>query len=273
MTSAAAATATLRSLGSAEGGAPEWVHLLPLGEVAARDGRRWLLDNPDAVVAAFEVGGIDLPIDYMHQNDKPPAQGGPVPAAGWIKELAARQDGIWGRVEWTARAAEMIGAKEYRFLSPVILFDPKSSAVLSLKGAALVHSPALSLTALASEQADDPDPRQYVPMETVRALLAERNAATAELTRRSVAERVGKAEADGIISPAMRPWAEALCARDPGSFDAFCAAAGPVFAHLFKSSHTRGTPPGSTATAAQRTDPEARIAHALGLDPERLNRD
>lgn len=272
MTAATAiATATLRALDGPGGGAPDWVHLLPLGEVAARDGRRWLLDDPDAVIAAFSDGGIDLPVDYQHQNDTPPPQGGPVPAAGWIKELAFRTDGIWGRVEWTARAAEMIAAKEYRFVSPVILFDPKSTAILRLKGAALVHNPALSLTALASEQPAEPDPRQFVPIETVQALLAEHRAATAELARRGVAERVERAEAAGIISPAMRSWAEALCARDPLSFDEFCAAAGPVFGKLLQRTHTSATPPGSTATAAERNDPEGRIAHALGLDPARLS--
>lgn len=44
-----------------------------------------------------------------------------------------------------------------------------------------------------------------------------------------------------------------------------------VFGHLFKRTHASAVPAGSTATAAQRTDPEARIAHALGLDPERLS--
>ncbi|MGY6411621.1 MAG: phage protease [Alkalilacustris sp.] len=267
------ALSILRALDVQGAPAPEWVHLLPLGRINAVDGRSWLLDNPDAVIAAFEANGIDLPVDYMHQNQLPPGQGGPVPAAGWIKEIAARRDGIWGRVEWTDRAAEMIAAKEYRFLSPVVRYDPETSSVLSLEGAGLVHTPALRLTALASRQDAQPDPREFVPVEAMQAILSERNAAQAELARQRVAEKVNKAEADGIISPAMRAWATALCSRDPASFDAFCAAAGPVFGHLFKPSGATASPPPSarTATAAAQDDPDSRIARALGIDPTRLS--
>ena len=94
------------------GEAPAWVHLLPSGATTARDGRRFILAEPEAVIAAFEAGRIDLPVDYEHQADKPVNRAnGPVPAAGWIKALEARADGLWGRVEWTATAARMIGAK------------------------------------------------------------------------------------------------------------------------------------------------------------------
>jgi len=44
-------------------GAPEWVHLFPNGKMVGRDGRDFNLADPQAVVQAFEVGGIDLPID------------------------------------------------------------------------------------------------------------------------------------------------------------------------------------------------------------------
>ena len=135
------------------GAAPEWVHLLPEGHIKGRDGRDFELSDPGALVLAFQSGGIDLPIDYEHQNDKPEAKlSGPVPAAGWIKELKAAAGGLWGRVEWTATAAEMIRRKEYRYLSPSILFHPKTRQIMLLKGAGLVHNPNLYLTALASQE-------------------------------------------------------------------------------------------------------------------------
>ncbi len=71
---------------------------MPVGRATARDGRSFLLDEPEAVLAAFDAGGIDLPLDYEHQNDRPEAKlSGPVPAAGWIKELSAppRSLGHW----------------------------------------------------------------------------------------------------------------------------------------------------------------------------------
>ncbi len=143
---------------TAEGQAPEWVHLLPAGRFGARDGRIFDNADPDGLIATFRDRAVDLPIDYEHQNDRPEARlSGPVPAAGWIKELKRKADGIWGRIEWTARARELIVAREYRYLSPALKFLPKSGEIILLKGAALVHSPALHLTALASEENDMTD--------------------------------------------------------------------------------------------------------------------
>ncbi len=71
----------------------------------ARDGRRFKLNDPAAVIRAFREGAVDLPIDYEHQIDKEEARlKGPVPAAGWIKELVLEDTGLWARVEWTERA-------------------------------------------------------------------------------------------------------------------------------------------------------------------------
>jgi phage I-like protein len=147
------------------GPVPEWVHLFPPGRMVARDGRVFELADAEAVVAAFRQGGIDLPVDYEHQNDRPAAKhSGPVPAAGWIKELASRADGLWGRVEWTAKARALIGNREYRFLSPAFFYDAATKTVTRLKGAGLVHNPALHLTALASEETDmdTPDLRTVI---------------------------------------------------------------------------------------------------------------
>lgn len=135
-----------------DGLAPEWVHLLPMGKMLARDGRKFELADPSAVIAAFEERAIDLPIDYEHQLDRPEATlKGPVPAAGWIKALRVDGRGLWGKVEWTATARAMIQRKEYRFLSPSFLHS-KDGQVLRIKGAGLVHTPALHLKALASEE-------------------------------------------------------------------------------------------------------------------------
>ena len=66
-------TATLGSELPAAG-APEWVHLIPSGHVQTRLGPPFRMDNPDSVLQMFAERGIDLPIDYEHQNDKPEAK-------------------------------------------------------------------------------------------------------------------------------------------------------------------------------------------------------
>jgi phage I-like protein len=139
----------------APGAAPEWVHLFPDGKMTGRDGRTFDLTDPKKVIMAFQSRGVDLPIDYEHQNDRPEARlRGPVPAAGWIKELKHDAGGLWGRAEWTATAREMIANRQYRYLSPSFLFHAATGAIVRLKGAGLVHNPNLHLTALASQDTE-----------------------------------------------------------------------------------------------------------------------
>lgn len=133
---------------------PEWVELIPAGTFSGRDGRGPYTLDPQAVIGAFEKGGIDLPVDYDHQTLEAEAKAGPVPAAGWIKALEVRDGALWGRVAWTPRAAELIAAREYRFLSPVFRHD-KKGRVLALEGAGLTHYPNLDLEPVAHTKGDD----------------------------------------------------------------------------------------------------------------------
>ena len=134
------------------GDPPEWVLLLPAGELPARDGRRWRLDDPAAVVDASRsrAGSTDLVFDYGHQTEYARENGREAPAAGWIRALDAREDGIWGRVEWTERARAAIAAREYRYYSPTFTHT-KTGRITALLRAALTNTPALDLPALAKE--------------------------------------------------------------------------------------------------------------------------
>lgn len=149
---------------STAGEAPEWVHLFTNGKMTGRDGREFDLADPGAIVHVFEASGVDLPIDYEHQGDKPDAgRAGPVPAAGWIKALKADRQGLWGRVEWTAAAHDLIARREYRHLSPSFLVNLTSRQIVRLLGAGLVHRPNLHLTALASEEIEMNDAAEPLP--------------------------------------------------------------------------------------------------------------
>ena len=139
------------------GGLPEWYHLLPTGAFTGRDGRGpYVLTDADGVISAFNSWGADLCVDYEHQTLTAAQKQGAVPAAGWIKALKAREDGIWARIEWTATAAAHLEAKEYRYLSPVYDYDPRDGAVIRLRAAALTNIPNLHLQAAASCQGDAP---------------------------------------------------------------------------------------------------------------------
>ena len=83
-----------------DGKPPAWVHLTPAGNFRGRDGRGPFTVDADAVVAASTVPAV---IDEMHATDLQGPAGGSAPARGWIVELQARADGVWGRVDWTPR--------------------------------------------------------------------------------------------------------------------------------------------------------------------------
>lgn len=135
---------------------PEWIQLTPRGEVAARDGRRVSFD-PERLVEAFKAGGVDLPIDFEHETEFT-ATLGARPARGWIVELQARAEGLFGRIEWLADAIQALTARSYRYISPTLYTDADKKTARMLKAAALVAAPALAgLPALASAQSGDPD--------------------------------------------------------------------------------------------------------------------
>jgi phage I-like protein len=132
----------------------QWIHIMPSGEFSGRDGRGpWAMHNADAVIAASSAfaGKKPIPVDYDHQIDMAVKNGQPAPAAGWIKQLQARADGLWGLIEWTSKASAHLAAKEYRYLSPVFNHTPSGEVTRVLR-AALTNNPALELTALASAQ-------------------------------------------------------------------------------------------------------------------------
>lgn len=243
---------------------PEWVHLIPAGVFSGRDGRGPYQLDAAAVLAAFEQGGIDLPIDYEHQTLEASDKAGPVPAAGWIKELSAREDGLWGRVTWTARASELIAAREYRYLSPVFRHD-KTGRVLALEGAGLVHYPNLDLTPVAHSKGDDmtdlkpiaealgveaadvatlaahvkalkeaasrqPDPAQWVPMAQHKAVADELAKLQAEVAAQKADALVRAAMSAGKLAPALKDWAMDYARRDPEGFAAWTEKAPVVVA-------------------------------------------
>lgn len=142
----------------ANGHAPEWIEILPLGDfdTVAGDGRGPFHADGAKVIAATKANGLDrgLPIDYDHRTYKADDSR----AAGWIRELQMRANKLWARVDWTPAAAAAIARKEYRFISPVFKCTPNdphapenevSGEVQYLRGAALTNDPALSMKELA----------------------------------------------------------------------------------------------------------------------------
>jgi len=128
------------------GQAPEWIRLLPTGDVRSTRGD-FVVDPAaiDAILAAHVARGIDTVIDYEHQTLGGEFQSpdGTAPAAGWIREFSVREDGLWGRAEWTPRGAALVANREYRYHSPVPLVDKKTRRAIALHSIALTNDPAI----------------------------------------------------------------------------------------------------------------------------------
>ncbi|MGR1252652.1 phage protease [Aeromonas veronii] len=129
-----------------------WYQLLPVGPFKARDGRpfdvasgHWQLDGQiaAALIARAKALGQDILIDYDHQTLKTDQNGQPAPAAGWYNsdEIAWREGlGLFIKPRWTERAAALVAAKEYRFLSAVFPYDALGRP-LELRMTAITNDP------------------------------------------------------------------------------------------------------------------------------------
>ena len=140
-----------------DGSVPEWMQLIPAGEIVqGRDGRTFVNDRPQQVADAFRGDDLDIPIDWEHSTEIKAPEGDQAPAAGWIKDIEVRNDGdIWGRVEWNAKGRESIENKEYRYISPVFIYQKDNRRVLQITSVGLTNKPNLRLRALNRSQIQD----------------------------------------------------------------------------------------------------------------------
>jgi phage I-like protein len=136
-----------------DGSVPEWLPLIPSGDrVTGRDGRSWINDRPEGILNFFAQDAADIPLDWEHATHLKAPQGEPAPAAGWIKELQLREGAIWGRFDWTPRGRASVENREYRYLSPALIFEKSSNRILNIASVGLVNKPNFKLAALNRQQ-------------------------------------------------------------------------------------------------------------------------
>lgn len=226
------------------------VKLLPLGLVHSTKGD-FLVNNESfqAIRCKFMERQLQIPIDYEHQTLKDMQ----APAAGWIKDIVLKSDGIYGAVDWTERATEYLKNREYRYLSPVVLTQGKERRVVALHSAALTNTPAIdamtpiansgkpskedvaqgevenhnggSLEALAALLQLDPSATIEDIYNAVSALLEgqealklKADACQFEVTRMKADGVVLEALKDGKVLPFQRDWAFQSAINDLDSF-------------------------------------------------------
>ncbi|MFM5490823.1 phage protease [Aeromonas veronii] len=156
-----------------------WHQLLPVGPFKARDGRpfdvpdgHWQLDKSIAttLINRAKALGQDILIDYDHQTLHIEKTGKEAPAAGWFNgdEIEWREGlGLFIKPRWTDRAAALVAAKEYRFLSAVFPYDAQGRP-LELRMAAITNDPGVvGMQALAALSALPPKTNQSGQLATV----------------------------------------------------------------------------------------------------------
>lgn len=304
MTSTALASVSIELMAAAHGPDGQLVHLLPAGTFGGRDGRGpYRLADPAAVIeASRQVAGRRLiPIDYDHQIDFARQNGKAAPAAGWIKALQSRPNGIWGLVEWTERAAAHLGKREYRYLSPVFQHTGDGTIARLLR-AALTNNPNLDqLTALASMETtmDDPmdelrellqlpaeadvaavtgkvrdlltarnsaapDPAKFVPIGDFERAVAEVNKLNKGISLQAATDHVSAQIAAMRLPPFLKDWGISLCSVNKPEFDKFMDRTGGAFYRAIAPTHTKATPPPGDAVGAL-SEQEQAICATMGL--------
>jgi len=145
-------------LSDASESVPEWIHLLPAprnGRIETQDSRGpYLIADQQAIIDTTFARSPKVPVDINHSIHRAAKAGQPSPAVGWVTEMQAREDGIWGKVDWSAQGEELLQGKAYRGISPVIAHD-KAKRVGAITAVSLINTPNLrGLTALHSEETD-----------------------------------------------------------------------------------------------------------------------
>lgn len=131
----------------------DYLVLIPEGVFRALDGRpfdapHWLLtpERGQQLVAELNQRTIDMVIDYEHATIKSQTTGEPAPAAGWLKSAGFTYiEGVGlcsTKFEWLDKAQGFIESEEYKYLSPVFMYNKKGE-VISLLHVALTNTPAL----------------------------------------------------------------------------------------------------------------------------------
>lgn len=138
----------------AAGSVPEWIHLVPKGRFKARDGRGpWSYQDAAATIEESFRRRAKLHVDLNHSTETAAKLGLEAPAVGYITEMEERENGIWGRVDWTSRGTELLSDRAYWGVSPVIEYS--GGVVRAIARAALTNDPSVAnLTPLSTKETD-----------------------------------------------------------------------------------------------------------------------
>lgn len=193
---------------------PEWIHLLPAGELRMNQERGTIKPlAPGALPILCTFDGRDpidrVPVDVNHANAKRGTQGADTPAYGWLVELSARADGLWGRVEWNATGRKAIEERAYRGVSAELMVAADGT-IIGIRGASLTNHPNIKgLSPVFQSAGEDDDMDKF--LKDLKAKLGLKDDATPEAVLQAVNDL---AEGNGVLSARIAEIGKAAGAAD-----------------------------------------------------------
>ena len=155
-----------------------WQQILPGNDFAAYDGRpfevpgnKWLINDETGAALSTQLNaraasGQRLLFDYDHQTLLAKENGQKAPASAWGEKFEWRPgQGLFAQLKFTPAAREHIKNDEYKFYSPVVMYNKATGQVVDLHSAALTNDPAVKGMAEAAALTNQPQSKQTKPTE------------------------------------------------------------------------------------------------------------
>ena len=101
--------------------------------------------------------GLDVVLDFEHASELKAPKGEPAPAAAWLSDFRLEDDGrLTAAVNrWSAAGEKAVKGNEYRYVSPAVIYHPKTMNIIGIGSAGLTNKPNFGLAALNNEQLED----------------------------------------------------------------------------------------------------------------------
>jgi phage I-like protein len=169
----------------------------------------------EKMVANAQERGVDLPVNYLHLGADPNARKEDREAAGWVPAMSLTirgykgGHGLFGRVRWTAQAAQKIAEKKLKYISPEIVWSDVRMAASpngpagapigpQLVGAGLVNDPFFNLDPVTLSRHNRATLFSIMPHERVNYMLSDNS--KAEITDLLIKSGIGKDSVEGVLA-------------------------------------------------------------------------
>lgn len=99
----------------------------------------------EQMVENFKNRGLSIPIDFEHES----LENKKAPAIGWVDELYIKDNALYALPKWNDEARKLIKNKQYKYISPVFVFNSKDAVSgkgigTTLQSIALTNTPFLA---------------------------------------------------------------------------------------------------------------------------------